>query len=267
MTEEKEVYFEDLKQKNDIKKSAFKKNRTGKGPLRFPSDYKTKKEREAMNGECRSWNLNGFYSWDEFKKMPDDIKITWLNRMLNKFGVRLCDISKIVFHKSDSHLANWLGKNKEIHMYINVPKRGAKIKQSDLDIFTKAVETWRTTEVTLSEKPVATEDPSQGDDWTSEERDFISRYIAPLSEPKKVEPKEAIIKINPEEVVNSTSVTEETDDSILYAFTPAELPKMSHMEFGMDGFDMDFLRMIAQRFGDQKIRVCVSVYVEKSVDE
>ena len=31
-----------------------------------------------MSGECKSYRLNSPMSWDEFKAMPDDIKITYI---------------------------------------------------------------------------------------------------------------------------------------------------------------------------------------------
>lgn len=261
MTEVEKVYYDDIREKKIINHSANKVNRTGKGPIRFPSDYLSKKEREQMNGECRSWNLNGFYSWDEFKQMPNDIKISWLNRMLNVYGVGIKNIETVVFNGRTNILVTWLNRHAEVKKYVNAPGRGGHTPKSAAEKFAAAVESWRTTQITMSETP------ETNDDWTPAERDFITRFIAPLSEPKKEESETATIEINPEEVANSTSVTEETDDSILYASTPTELPKMSHMEFGMDGFDLNFLRMVAERFGDQKVRVCISVYVENNIDE
>lgn len=260
MTEAEKMFHDDIREKKSIKNSANKTNRTGKGPIRFPSDYLSKKEKNAMNGECITWNLNGFYSLDEFKSMPDDIKISWINRILNVYNARLCDISAVVFNKCDKYLSQYLQRSPEIRKYINVPRKGAKISETDYARFMKAVEEWRNPKAietleTLGNELVKEEPVEVPKDFSPEERDFITRYIAPLSEPKKEEP---VNMINPsEELVEIHSI--ET--------SPVELPRMSHIEFSMDGFDMGFLQMIKARFGDQQIRVCVSVYVEKSIDE
>ena len=52
-----------------------------------------------MNGECKSYRLNEPMSWDEFKSMPDDLKITYIKLLRQKFNV------------SDSQIANMLGHN------------------------------------------------------------------------------------------------------------------------------------------------------------
>lgn len=45
-----------------------------------------------MNGECKAYRLNSPMSWDEFKAMPDDIKITYVKLLREKFS---CPDSKI----------------------------------------------------------------------------------------------------------------------------------------------------------------------------
>lgn len=45
-----------------------------------------------MSGECKSYRLNEPMSWKEFMSMPDDIKVTYIKLLRNKFG---CPDSKI----------------------------------------------------------------------------------------------------------------------------------------------------------------------------
>ena len=40
-----------------------------------------------MNGECKSYRLNDPMAWKEFKSMPDDLKITYINLLRKKFNV------------------------------------------------------------------------------------------------------------------------------------------------------------------------------------
>ena len=240
MTEAAKVFHDDIREKKSIKNSASKTNRTGKGPVKFPSDYLSKKEKEALNGECSTWKYSDFPDREAFNRMPDDIKIGYLNWIINVYGVGIASISKYVFNQADSALDMWLKNHNQVSMYVNRPKKGFYAKRKDIARLKADVEKAR------APKPIEPE--TRSDDFTEEEKRFITTYIAPLSEPKKVE--------EPEE-----------DTTMTYAFDPTVLPKMSHIEFGMDGFDMDFLRVIRDRFAGQKIRVCVSVYVEKSVDE
>lgn len=56
-----------------------------RGAVKFPSDYLTKKEREAMNGECKSYRLNDPISWKEFKTWPDEYKKMYIKAVRNKY--------------------------------------------------------------------------------------------------------------------------------------------------------------------------------------
>lgn len=139
MTDAAYVFHQDIREKKNIKNSANKKNRTGKGPVRFPSDYLTKKEIETMNGECRSWNMEKFYSWDEFKKMPEDIQIRYVNYLLNKYNCAIKTLSEVVFGKSTGTLRMYLGHN-DSWKFINHPKKGFVTKHSDIERLKKDIE-------------------------------------------------------------------------------------------------------------------------------
>ena len=88
MKDEEFVYREDVRSKANIARSAHhKRTHTGKGGrVKFPSDYMTKKEKEAMNGEVKSYRLNEPMTWKEFKAMPDDIKVTYIKLLRERFN-------------------------------------------------------------------------------------------------------------------------------------------------------------------------------------
>jgi hypothetical protein len=77
--------------------SAFKqRTHCGKsGGVKFPSDYMSKKELNAMNGECVSYRLNAPLSWTEFKELPDDLKINYIKSLRNKFNVPDYDLAQM----------------------------------------------------------------------------------------------------------------------------------------------------------------------------
>lgn len=101
MTDEKYTFIEDVREKKKTATGAYhKRTHCGKGgAIRFPSDFKTKKELNAMNGEVKSYKLNDPMSWAEFKAMPDDIKITYITALRKKYNV------------SDTKIAAMLGVN------------------------------------------------------------------------------------------------------------------------------------------------------------
>lgn len=98
MTDEKFVFFSDLREKKKTATGAHhKRSHCGKGgAVKFPSDFMTKKEREAMNGEVKSYKLNDPMTWAEFNAMPDDIKVTYITALRNKFNASDTNIAKML---------------------------------------------------------------------------------------------------------------------------------------------------------------------------
>ena len=94
MRDEEYEFFQDCREKKSTAASAFKRRtHTGKGGrVRFPSDYLSIKEFKKMNGETKSYRLNEPMSWDEFKAMPDDLKVMYLNLLIQKYNPSARDI-------------------------------------------------------------------------------------------------------------------------------------------------------------------------------
>jgi hypothetical protein len=99
MKDETYVFISDVKTKGSVARSARKrKTHAGKGGrVRLPSDNLSKKELKKMSGECKSYRLNSPMTWQEFRSMPDDIKITYIKLLREKYNV------------PDTHLAKMLG--------------------------------------------------------------------------------------------------------------------------------------------------------------
>lgn len=98
MKDETYLFISDCRDKKNTARSARnKRTHNGKGGrVKFPSDYMTKKELKAMNGEVRSYRLNEPMSWKEFKAMPDDIKVTYIKPLREKYGVSDTNIGKMM---------------------------------------------------------------------------------------------------------------------------------------------------------------------------
>lgn len=98
MTDEKYTFISDVREKKRTAAGAFhKRTHCGKGgAVKFPSDYMTKKEINAMNGEVKSYKLNDPMTWAEFKAMPDDIKIRYIKALRSKFNVSDTEIGRML---------------------------------------------------------------------------------------------------------------------------------------------------------------------------
>lgn len=236
MTEIERVYRDDIREKKSIKNSVNKTNRTGKGPIRFPSDYLTRKEKQALNSECKSWKFSEFPDRRDFDQMSDDIKISYLNWMLNVYNVGIANISEIVFGQSSQAFHSYLKRHPEITTYVNVPSHGFKSSAKDRQRFEH--------DVRIARAPKIEPEPEEvKDGFTPDEKAFISTYLAPISE-EKTESQEPINV----DICESESETEETP-----------IIPVKSIDFTMDGFDMELLDMVRSRFGNSKIRVRIIV--------
>ena len=98
MKDETYAFISDVKEKKITARSArHTRTHCGKGGrVRLPSDNLSKKELMKMNGECKSYRLNDPMAWKEFKALPDDLKITYINLLRKKFKVPAKHIAEML---------------------------------------------------------------------------------------------------------------------------------------------------------------------------
>lgn len=119
MPDEQYVMISDSIEKKKIAHSSHnRKTHCGKGGrVKFPSDYLSKKELKAMNGDVKSYNLNKPMTWKEFRRMPQDLQIMYIKKLRNEFGVPDIVLSKVMgvckssFSKAMRDLNLSLGKS------------------------------------------------------------------------------------------------------------------------------------------------------------
>ena len=89
MSDEKYQYISDCREKKSIAASAFKqRTHCGKGgSVKFPSDFMSRKELKAMNGEVKSYRMNDPISWEEFLEWPNEYKVAYIKKLRERFGV------------------------------------------------------------------------------------------------------------------------------------------------------------------------------------
>ena len=86
--EQWDMIEDSINKKRTAQSARHRRTHCGKsGSVKFPSDYMTKKELKAMNGECKSYRLNDPMMWEEFKKLPDDIKTMYIKSIREKYDV------------------------------------------------------------------------------------------------------------------------------------------------------------------------------------
>lgn len=112
LSDEEYVFQQDIKEKKSAGRGAFHKKCGSKSnKCTLPSDRMTKKEREAMNGEVFHYDPRKWYTWEEFKAMPIEYQVKYVNSLLNRYDCGLANISCIVFGKSKSWLSLYFKKH------------------------------------------------------------------------------------------------------------------------------------------------------------
>lgn len=219
------LFHQDCKEKKNIGRGYFAKNRTGKGRVKFPSDYLTKKEKNKMNGEVVSWDLNKIYSWEEFKALPNDLKLPYLQKLVDTYSVTLRDISKYQFRISRNtitmHFRSIGLSTKSLHLY-----GSGYIKSLDGN----RVRYQQATDEALG---VLEEEP----------KEKSAKRSAKTKEVKKEEP------------VNKVDETPEKPQEP----EKGSSPTLNRISFEMDGWNYLLLDMISKSFGNKNVRVSITV--------
>ena len=124
LSDEEYVFRQDIREKKSAGRGAFhKKNGSKSKKCTLPSDYMTRKEKMAMSGECKTYDMKKFYTHEEFKQFPDDIKLQYLNSLINRYDVTIAAIAEELFHITPTGLYKYLRKH-ELLQYINKAPNG-----------------------------------------------------------------------------------------------------------------------------------------------
>lgn len=129
LSDEEYIYRQDIKEKKSAGRGAFyKKNGSKSKKCSLPSDFMSRKEIKKLSGECNSWSMKEFYSYKEFKKMPDDLALQYVNSLINRFNIGIGIISEDVMGCTSMALKNNL-KSRGVLEYVNKsPSGGAASK-------------------------------------------------------------------------------------------------------------------------------------------
>ena len=99
------VFMQTSMERKRVARGAYNKVRGGGRVVKMPSDAMSKKEREGMNGEMKSYDLSKPMDWNVFRDAPRDIQQEYLDKIAGRFkDVPESTISELVFKKSRSSL-------------------------------------------------------------------------------------------------------------------------------------------------------------------
>lgn len=112
MSDAEYVYRQDLRDKKITSYGAFHKKRGAKSKkCNFPSDYLSKKEKKKLNSEITTYDMSKFCTYDEFKKLPPDIQVEYLNTLIKKYDITVVTVAKEVFGVTSDAIRQMLVKS------------------------------------------------------------------------------------------------------------------------------------------------------------
>lgn len=194
MTNEAYVFNETNRERAILKRSAcHKKGGSKSKSCKLGVDKMSNKEIEAMHGPVKSWKMTEFYTWDEFKSMPEDIQVEYLNYLVDTYHVSVGAIESNLFHLGGGCVYKYLKRNKLISRVHHSGMHG-RSALSYVDAFRKVVNDAK--ELKVEEDVVETVSEALSDDIIShpyepestlETMEFSTSYIANSIDYKSLE--------------------------------------------------------------------------------
>lgn len=144
MTEAAATFNETVKERSIVKKSAAHK-KNGSAVTKLGNKQLSWQEIASKHGECKSYDLKSFMSYEEFKLMPQDLQIRYVNSLCDKYDVGIKHLSRYLFELSDDDLRDYL-RERGILNQCNPQKARTKF---GLQYMRFDIEDWKKRERTL----------------------------------------------------------------------------------------------------------------------
>ena len=107
MTEAARSYYEDVSTRAIVKKSAqHKKN--GSAVQKLGNRRMSWQEIYSKHGEVKTYDMEKFMTFSEFKEMPKDLQVEYVNKLQDKYDISIKHISRYLFNVGDGGLQSHL---------------------------------------------------------------------------------------------------------------------------------------------------------------
>lgn len=237
MTDIQYVYRNDIREKKNTGRGAFHKKCGAKSKkCNFPSDYLSRKEKMAMSGECKTYDMRKFYSWEEFKQFPDDIQLRYLNSLITRYDVTISAIAEEVLHITPSGF----------YRYLN--KKDKSAENEFLKYINKA--------------------PNGHSSAAIQGRARLMSEIEKANNPVEETIPEPEVEAPPVEVVESEPIVEaphvEVTEPEPVIVEKKSLSDIRHVAIDLNGFDDDLWNFFKGCFKNQKVSIHMSIQVKES---
>lgn len=243
MNEIEYVFNSDIREKKRTARGSRNKKCGAKSKkCSLPYETMKRKDLKAMNGSVINYKLSEFYSWDEFLAMPSDIQVEYINRMSEHYSIGLSTLSMTLFGKKDDQTLRKHFIKTGLMDKLKVEKhRGGHAGRVRLvDDMRKATQE----EITVPSTKSLAED--------------AKKSVVTVGS-NRVSPAEA-----KQEIIEKAKPMREANMTLPQTTGFAQVPQSSYlrdMMLEMDGFDLDTLQFLSNKYANKKIKLTVSVTV------
>lgn len=231
----------------------YKKARSKSGLLQFQADIEEWKRREKAAKEIDEaeaqrkrdiiWNAE-FIDYKEFKKLPVDGQVAYVNNLIKKYNISLLPIATHLFKIDQGSLREYF-KRRNVYDQIEKSKSGnGKTGKARVAAFADAVRNWRGESVMEEKKEDITEVSVEEEPKTDETQESnISSFFIPVEEMSGIE-------VMPEQIVTQESIATEEANQHSTVFSA------NYRSVGMDCDELDALKLM---FKNKLVEVCITV--------
>lgn len=139
MNEAVQTYNQTVSERKVLGRSAHHK-KNGSAVSKLGNKPMSWQEINSKHGECKEFDLGCFMDYDTFKKMAPDLEAEYVNKLCNKYGVRISHISEHLFHAGENDLMSRL---KIVGVYTKCKqKKTTEVSEEDVKNFTDDISLW-----------------------------------------------------------------------------------------------------------------------------
>ena len=144
MTNEAFCFESTNRERAILKRSAaHKRNGCKSKSCRLEVDKMSQKQIAKYHGPVMSWNMNSFYTYEDFLKMPDDLQVEWVDSIAQKYNVSIYAISKHMFGKNHQTLRKHFERSGLLEKLKHCQPNHIHTKQRETYLFKEAIAAWK----------------------------------------------------------------------------------------------------------------------------
>lgn len=137
MTEAAAAYQETNRERSTLKNSSYHK-KNGSAVTKLGNKPMSWQEINKKHGPVQKYDLDSFMTFEEFKLLPPDLKVKYVNGLCKKWKIRVCHVSEHLFKQGEKGLMGYL---KIFDLYKQCTSSG-EWTEENAEKFRKAVEDW-----------------------------------------------------------------------------------------------------------------------------